>query len=79
MTGVAAALRSALEEAGYDVRDVAENRGLVRVTLETSDASAPELRSIAETAVGDGLLGVEISTERSGTDAVGTVLSARHR
>lgn len=79
MTALAADLRQALEDADYAVDAVAENRGLVRVTLRTTDASAERLRSIAEDAVGDALLGVDVSAERAGGDAVGTVLSVRHR
>lgn len=79
MTPIATELRSALEEAGYEVRDVAENRGTVTATLATTDPPAPELRSLAAEAAGDRLLGVDVSTEHTGSDAVGTVLSVRYR
>lgn len=79
MTDLATELQRALEDAGYQVDGVAENRGLVRVTLRTTDASAAELREIAETAVGDDLLGVDVSADHAGTDEVGTALSVRHR
>lgn len=78
MTDVATQLREALEDAGYAVDGTAENRGLVRVTLRTSDAPAAELRRLVEEALGDALLGVDVSAERAGDD-VGTVLSVRHR
>lgn len=79
MTGVADALREELEAAGYEIDGVAENRRLVRVTLRDADASAAALRDLAESVAGDDLLGVTVSAERAGGDAVGTVLSVRHR
>lgn len=78
MSDLATDLEAALTDAGYAVDGVAENRGLVRVTLRDADASAAELREIAEATVGDALLGVDVSTERAG-DGVGTVLAVRHR
>lgn len=79
MSEIATALREALTDAGHAVDAVEENRGLVRVRLRTSDAPAEELRALAEEAAGDALLGVDVGTERAGEDAVGTVLSVRHR
>lgn len=79
MTDLSGDLRAALAEEGYDVRDVGENRGLVTVTLGSTDVSAAALRSLATDVAGDRLLGVDVSTERTTGDAVGTVLSVRHR
>lgn len=79
MTDIGTDLEAALADAGYAVDGVEENRGLVRVRLRTTDAPAAELRAIAEDAAGDALLGVDVEAERAGDDAVGTVLSVRHR
>lgn len=79
MTDLATALQDALEDEGYETDGISENRGLVRVTLRTTDASAAELREIAEAATGDALLGVDVSAEHAGGDQVGTTLSVRHR
>jgi len=75
------ALRSAFEERGYDVAEVSENRGRVRVAVRGGDARADELREITAGTVGeDAVFGLDVSTESlEGTDAVGTVVSFQHR
>lgn len=79
MTELAADIRSALAEEGYDVREVTENRGTIRATLATADAPAGALRDLVAGVAGDRLLGVDVSAQHAGTDAVGTVLTVRLR
>jgi len=71
-------LREAFEATEYPVDSVGENRGLVQIHLQTDEANGDQLREIAEDAIGDALLGVDISVEEVGDD-LGTVVSVRHR
>ena len=80
MTELQAELRAAYEDAGYEVSDVTNNRGLVRVVLAEA-AGAEVVRPIATDVVGDdGALGLNVTTESAeGHDGVSTVVSFRHR
>lgn len=78
MTDSTDQLREAFEQTDYPVDSVGENRGLTQVHLRTDEPQGDELRSIAEDAIGDALLGVDVSVEEVG-DEVGTVVSVRHR
>ncbi|AWB27095.1 hypothetical protein [Halococcoides cellulosivorans] len=78
MTDTTDQLRDAFERTEYPVDSVGENRGLTQVHLRTDDPHGDELQAIAEDAIGDALLGVDVSVEEVG-DEVGTVVSVRHR
>lgn len=78
MTDEIERLRGAYESADYTVASVGENRGRADIHLQTDDPSGERLRTIAEEALGDALLGVDVSVEEVG-DELGTVVSVRHR
>lgn len=80
MADVETTVRDALEEHGYDVADVSTNRDRYRVELRSERADAADLRSITTDAVGDGVVGLDVSTEAvEGADGVRTVVSFQHR
>lgn len=81
MTDVRDELATAFEEAGYDVDRVSENRGTLRVAIREDGADAGELREITEGVCGESaVLGFDVTHETTeGDDAVGTVVSFRHR
>lgn len=74
-------LRTAFEEAGYDVADVTRNRRQVRVEILDDEASGEALREITYDVVDeDDVLGLNVSTETAeGQDGVTTVVSFRYR
>ena len=72
-------LEAALEERGYDVAGTSANRSRHRVEL-LGQQPAAELRRITSDTLGDGLVGLDISTESvDGADGVRTVVSFRYR
>jgi len=80
MSDIADDLRSAFEASGYDVASVSTNRDRYRVELLEERADAADLRTIATDAAGDGVVGLDVSTEAvDGADSVRTVVSFRHR
>lgn len=80
MTQLRDQLQAAYEERGYDVSDVTDNRGLVRVVL-AEEAGADDVRSIVTDVVGqDSIRGLNVTTESvDGHDGVSTVVSFRDR
>ena len=79
MSDIAETVREALEAAGYDVAGVSWNRDRVRVELLDDRADAAALREVTTDAVGDGVVGLDVSTESiEGADGVRTVVSFRH-
>lgn len=81
MSDVAEELRRAFESAGYELDRVSENRGTVRVAIREDGADAAALRTVTEEACGESaVLGFDVAHEtRADEDAVGTVVSFRHR
>ena len=72
-------LGEALEERGYDVAGTSANRSRHRVEL-LGQQPAAELRTITSETLGDGLVGLDVSTESiDGADGVRTVVSFRYR
>ena len=79
MSDIAETVREALEAAGYEVAGVNRNRDRVRVELLDDRADAAALREVTTDAVGDGVVGLDVSTESmDGADGVRTVVSFRH-
>jgi hypothetical protein len=79
MSDIADDLRDAFEAAGYEVAGVNRNRDRVRVELLDDRADAAALREVTTDAVGDGVVGLDVSTESmDGADGVRTVVSFRH-
>ena len=79
MSDIADELRDAFEAAGYEVAGVNRNRDRVRVELLDDRADAAALREVTTDAVGDGVVGLDVSTESmDGADGVRTVVSFRH-
>jgi hypothetical protein len=79
MSDIADTVREAFEAAGYSVAGVSRNRDRIRVELLEERADAADLRAVATDAVGDGVVGLDVSTESGdGTDGVRTVVSFRH-
>jgi DNA-binding response OmpR family regulator len=79
MSDIAEAVREAFEAAGYEVAGVNRNRDRVRVELLDDRADAAALREVTTDAVGDGVVGLDVSTESmDGADGVRTVVSFRH-
>jgi hypothetical protein len=73
-------LRTAFEADGYEVGEVSTNRDRVRVALLVEGAEADQLRDIVHETVGDGVVGLNVTTENvEGQDAVQTVVSFRNR
>lgn len=81
MSGLEADLRQAFEAAGFEVDGVSDNRGRISVSLRAESPAADELRRITEDACGaEAVLGFDVASEAiEGDDAVGTVVSFRHR
>ena len=75
------ALRTAFQDAGYDLGEISVNRKRVRVAVRDSEASAETLREITSDAVDeDDVLGFNVTTESvGGSDDVVTVVSFRYR
>ena len=79
MSDIADELRDAFEAAGYEVAGVNRNRDRVRVELLDDRPDAAALREVTRDAVGDGVVGLDVSTESmDGADGVRTVVSFRH-
>ena len=79
MSDIADELRDAFEAAGYEVAGVNRNRDRVRVELLDDRADAAALREVTTDAVGDGVVGLDVSTESmDAADGVRTVVSFRH-
>ena len=79
MSDLQAALREAFEAEGYDIAGTSANRSRYRVEL-LGQQPAAELRTIASETLGDGLVGLDVSTESvDGADGVRTVVSFRYR
>ena len=79
MSDIPDELRDAFEAAGYEVAGVSRNRDRVRVELLDDRADAAALREVTTDAVGDGVVGLDVSTESmDGVDDVRTVVSFRH-
>jgi DNA-binding response OmpR family regulator len=79
MSDIAETVREALEAEGYEVAGVSRNRDRVRVQLLDDRADAAALREVTTDAVGDGVVGLDVSTESmDGADGVRTVVSFRH-
>jgi hypothetical protein len=81
MSGLEDELETAFETAGYEVGDVSRNRDQYRVALFEEGAQADELRSVTYDVVDeDDVLALNVSAESvEGQDAMGTVVSFRHR
>lgn len=81
MTDLEAALRTAYESAGYTVDSVEDNRGQIRVSIQTTSPAVDEIRRITHDVCGDdAVLGFDVTSEAlEGDDAVRTVVSFRHR
>lgn len=80
MSEIAETVRTAFEADGYEVAGVSTNRDRVRVELLDERADAAACREITTDAVGDGVVGLDVSTESvAGADGVRTVVSFRHR
>lgn len=81
MADLLASLRQAFESAGYEVDQVSENRGTVSVAVRDDAADAADLRAVTEETCGEAaVLGFDVTHETTdGSDAVGTVVSFRHR
>ncbi len=80
MSDLAEDLRDGYEAAGYTVDRVSQNRDTVEVAIRADDAEPAALRSIAEDVCGaSAILGLDVSHETTGDDAVGTIVSFRHR
>lgn len=81
MSDVTDELRRAFESAGYEVDRVSENRDSIRIAIREDAADAGELRAIATDVCGEAaVLGFDVTHETTaGDDAVGTVVSFRHR
>ncbi|MUW14880.1 hypothetical protein GJ633_09545 [Halorubrum sp. CBA1125] len=81
MTDVETAIREAFEHTDYDLGDVAVNRGQVRVPVLQEGADPDALRAVIEEALGaDAVVAATVTTEAiDGDDAIGTVVSFRHR
>ncbi|WP_178916793.1 hypothetical protein [Natronomonas gomsonensis] len=75
------ALREAFEADGYDVADVSDNRGQVRVALLEERPEADALREVLYGVVDEAdVLGPNITTETTdGADGVRTVVTFRRR
>ena len=79
MSDIAETVREAFEAAGYEVAGISRNRDRVRVELLDDRADAAALREVTTDAVGDGVVGLDVSTESmDGADGVRTVVSFRH-
>ncbi|WP_335999670.1 hypothetical protein [Halorientalis halophila] len=80
MSELQADLRSAFEDAGYDVDDVSVNRDRVEVVLLTEGESASDLEAIAYDVVDeDDVLTMNVTTEQVDGQGLSTVLSFRQR
>jgi D-alanine-D-alanine ligase-like ATP-grasp enzyme len=80
MSDVGTTVRDAFEEHGYEVAGVSRNRDRHRVELVDERADAADLRTIVEDAAGDGVVGIDVSTESpEGADGVRTVVAFRYR
>ncbi len=80
MSEIADAVRDAFEDDGYEVATVSTNRDRYRVELLEERADAAALREITIEAAGDGVVGVDVSTEAvEGADGVRTVVAFRYR
>lgn len=75
------ALREAFETGGYEVADVSDNRGQVRVALLEERPEADALREVLYGVVDEeDVLGPNITTETTdGADGVRTVVTFRRR
>ena len=79
MSDIAETVCEAFEAADYEVAGVNRNRDRVRVELLDDRADAAALREVTTDAVGDGVVGLDVSTESmDGADGVRTVVSFRH-
>ena len=79
MSDIAETVREAFEAADYEVASVNRNRDRVRVELLDDRADAAALREVTTDAVGDGVVGLDVSAESmDGADGVRTVVSFRH-
>lgn len=76
-----AALREAYEDHGYDIAEVSDNRGQVRIALLEEQPEADTLREVLYDVVEESdILGPNVTTEATeGTDGVRTVVSFRRR
>ena len=80
MSEMTPSLETAFEHTNYDLLDVTMNRRTVRLSVKQADADAQALRAIVEEAVGvDGFFGLNVTTEQSPTDDVGTVVTFQQR
>ncbi|NUE02533.1 hypothetical protein HUB97_08545 [Halorubraceae archaeon YAN] len=80
MSEMTPSLKAAFEYTDYDLLDVTVNRRTVRLSVRQADANAQALRAIVEEAVGvDGFFGLNVTTEQSATDDVGTVVTFQQR
>lgn len=81
MADVRDRLRTAYEAADFDVVRVSENRGTIQIALRSEAADARTLRDLAQDVCGEAaVLGFDVTHETTeGDDAVGTVVSFRHR
>lgn len=80
MDELTAELRTAFEEAGYEVSETSVNRDQVRVSLLDPEASADDLRQVTLGVVDEeDILGFDVSTESLDNERVSTVVSFRYR
>jgi len=80
MSEIVETVREAFEAGGYEVARVSTNRDRVRVELLEDRADAADCREVTTDAVGEGVVGLDVSTETvEGADGVRTVVSFRHR
>lgn len=81
MSTIAETLGDAFESNGYDVGETSRNRDRIRIVLLTETADPDELEAIThDTLDEEAVLGWNVTTESiDGQDAVGTVVSFRHR
>lgn len=81
MASVHDELRTAFEEAGYEVAEASDNRGHVRVSLLAEDPDQSELKEVTTEVVPDEeMIGWSIEPEsREGENGVATVITFRQR
>lgn len=81
MSTIDSTVKETFEAEGFDVAEVTENRGLIRVVLLTADADRDRLRSLADSAVADGrIVGFNVASESTeGSEEIATVVSFRYR
>jgi hypothetical protein len=81
MSDLRSELRDAFEGAGYAVDRVSQNRDTIDVGIRSDGAEPSALREVTEQVCGaSAVLGFDVTQETSeGTDAVGTIVSFRHR